>query len=108
MPLTNPGGLGGWPPDQEKPPLLFCIVSYRRFLGANGKPQDQQSWGLKDPCVINRFVQESINGNRSEEEPTIKFSVHDCENRYRSAASNGNRRLQSPRAVGPADIQCRR
>jgi hypothetical protein len=38
------------------------------------------AWGLKDPCVINHFVQELINGNRSEEEPTIKFSVLDWEN----------------------------
>src|SRR5215510_4064612 len=103
--LKKSRGSGGWPPDQERPPFLFCIGFLKRVLGPKGKPQDC-SLGLEGPVCHQPLVQESINGNRSEEEPTIKFSVHDCENRCRSAASNGISRLQSPRAVGTADIEC--
>ncbi len=50
-------GAGGWPPDQEKLPFLFRIDFYESFWDQKGKPQGY-SLGLKDPCVINHFVQE--------------------------------------------------
>src|SRR5262252_6912033 len=100
--FENPGGLGAGPRSREAP-FLFCIRFLEKVLGQKESPRIV-AWGLKDPCVINHFVQELINGNRSEEEPTIKFNIHTCENRYRSIASNGTRRLQPPGVVRPADL----
>src|SRR5215831_4155579 len=89
--LKKSRGSGGWPPDQEKLPFLSASI-FKKVWDQRKSPR-VAAWGWKDPCVINHFVQELINGNRSEEEPNTKRGLLECENRYRSAAANRISRL---------------
>src|SRR6266496_6463324 len=84
--LQKISGVWGLAPRSREAPVPFLDRFLRESCGSKGKPQDR-GLGLEGPVCHQPLCQELINGNRSEEGPTIKFSVYDCENRYRSAAS---------------------
>jgi len=73
MPLKIPG-VWGLAPRSREAPVPFLHRTFKKAVGPKGKPQDCRL-GLEGPVCHQPLCQESINDNRSEEEPTTEFSV---------------------------------